>query len=50
MVILGIALLLVGLLTGTTILFWVGLMLILVGAVLWFGGPVDPTGHRRRYY
>lgn len=51
MVVLAIVLLLLGLLTAVKILFWIGLILLLVGIALNFGlvgGSVD--GPRRRYY
>lgn len=45
MAILGLILLVLGLVFGLTILFWIGVVLLVVGAVLFF---VRPGGHR--YY
>lgn len=49
MLILAVLLLLLGLFTAVKILFWIGLVLIVVGLVLNFG-PVYRDGPRRRYY
>lgn len=52
MILLAIVLLLIGLLFAVKVLFWIGLILLVVGMVLNFGpplsGPVD--GPRRRYW
>lgn len=50
MVILGLILLVIGLLLGISLLVWLGLILMIVGLALNFGGPLGPTGTRRRYY
>lgn len=49
MIILGIVLLILGVLFSS-VLFWIGVALILIGLFLNFAGPVGPTGTRRRYY
>lgn len=50
MVILGLILLILGLVIGVPVLFWIGLILLVAGLVLNFAGPVDAVGVRRRYY
>lgn len=51
MIILGVVLLVIGLLTGLGLLFWVGAILAIVGAVLAVSGGVGrPIGGRRWYY
>ena len=51
MIIIGLVLLLVGFLTGIPILWAVGLLLVLVGAVLWILGAAGrEIGGRRHYY
>ena len=50
MVILGIILALIGWVIGSPLLVWIGIILLLVGLVLNFAGPVGPTGTRRRWY
>lgn len=47
MVILGIILILVGWLTGISILYVLGFVLVIIGLVLWF---VPIGGTTRRYY
>jgi hypothetical protein len=47
MVILGVVLLLIGVLASIPLLTWIGIVLILVGLILWF---VPVGGHTRRYY
>jgi hypothetical protein len=47
MVILGIVLLLIGLIAGIPILTTIGVILVIVGLILWF---VPIGGTRRRYY
>lgn len=49
MFILGLILFLIGLLAGIPILFWIGIVLMVIGLVFWFA-PRDPTTPRRRYY
>ena len=51
MIIAGIVLLLLGLLLGVGILYTIGIILIVVGAVLWLLGSMDRGfGGRRHYY
>jgi len=51
MIIIGLILLLIGVLTGIAILWTVGLVLVLVGAVLWILGAAGrEIGGRRHYY
>ena len=51
MIIIGLILLLIGFLTGISILWAVGLVLVLVGAVLWILGAAGrEIGGRRHYY
>jgi hypothetical protein len=51
MIVLGVVLLILGLLTGVGILWSVGVLLILIGAVLWILGAVGhQVGGRRHYY
>lgn len=50
MIILGAILALVGWLTGIAILFWIGIILLIIGLVLLAPGPWAGTGPRRRYY
>ena len=51
MIIIGLILLLIGFLTGIPILWAVGLVLVLVGAVLWILGAAGrEIGGRRHYY
>ncbi|MDQ1435477.1 MAG: hypothetical protein QOF59_2293 [Actinomycetota bacterium] len=51
MIIAGVLLLLIGLLTGVGILWTVGVILIIVGAILWILGAAGrEIGGRRHYY
>ncbi|WP_431948962.1 DUF6131 family protein [Actinacidiphila sp. bgisy167] len=51
MIILGIILLIIGFLTGISILWTLGIILVLVGLVLWVLGAVGhAVGGRRHYY
>jgi hypothetical protein len=51
MIIIGLVLLLIGFLTGIPILWAIGLVLVLVGAVLWILGAAGrEIGGRRHYY
>lgn len=50
MIVLAIVLLLLGLLTAVKILFWVGLILLLVGVCLNLGVFAGPDTPRRRYW
>ena len=51
MIILGIILLVIGLITGISILTWLGIILLVIGVILWLLGSVGrPVGGRRWYY
>ena len=51
MITVGVVLLLIGLLTGIPIIWSIGVLLVLVGAVLWLLGAVGrEVGGRRHYY
>ncbi|MCX4804117.1 MULTISPECIES: DUF6131 family protein [Streptomyces] len=51
MIVVGLILLLVGFLTGISILWTIGIILLVVGAVLWILGSVGhAVGGRRHYY
>jgi uncharacterized membrane protein HdeD (DUF308 family) len=51
MIILGIVLLLLAVLTGIAILWPIGVLLIVVGAILWtLGAAGREVGGRRHYY
>ena len=51
MIVLGIILLLLGILLGVGILYTLGLILIVIGAVLWILGSMQRgVGGRRHYY
>jgi hypothetical protein len=51
LIIAGIVLLLLGLLLGVGILYTIGIILIIVGAVLWVVGSTGrAVGPRRHYY
>ncbi|MFB7462402.1 DUF6131 family protein [Streptomyces sp. NPDC056224] len=51
MIILGVILLIIGFLTGISILWTIGIILLVVGAVLWILGAVGhAVGGRRHYY
>lgn len=50
MLILGVILLIVGLVAHITVLFWVGVALIVVGALLLGGGYRRGTPYGGRYY
>jgi hypothetical protein len=50
MIILGLILLVLGLLLGVPILWTIGLILIVVGAVLWLLGSSGRTVGGRRHY
>jgi hypothetical protein len=48
MIILGVILLILGLVLGINVLTWVGALLVVIGAVLWFAQPSFQGG--RRWY
>ena len=51
MIVLGVILLLIGLLASVPILWIIGLVLVVVGAVLWIAGAAGrEIGGRRHYY
>ncbi|MFD7258220.1 DUF6131 family protein [Streptomyces sp. NPDC059874] len=50
MLVLGIILLLIGWLTGIGILWTIGIILVVVGAVLWLLGSVGHAVGGRRHY
>jgi Family of unknown function (DUF6131) len=50
MIILGLILLLLGLVLGIGILYTIGIVLIIVGAVLWVLGSMDRAVGGRRHY
>ena len=51
MIVAGIVLLLLGLVLGIGILYTIGIILIVVGAVLWLLGSMNRSvGGRRHYY
>ncbi|MEK2492110.1 DUF6131 family protein [Kitasatospora purpeofusca] len=51
MIVLGVILLIIGFVTGISILWTVGIVLLLVGAVLWIAGALGhEVGGRRHYY
>ncbi|MEJ8645483.1 DUF6131 family protein [Streptomyces sp. MS1.HAVA.3] len=51
MIVLGIILLIVGWLLGISILWTLGIVLVVIGVVLWILGAVGhQVGGRRRYY
>ena len=51
MITLGIIFLIIGLLTGIAILWSVGVLLVVIGAVLWILGTIGhEVGGRRHYY
>ena len=51
MIIAGLVLLILGILLGVSILYTIGIILIIVGAVLWIVGSTGRAiGGRRHYY
>ncbi|MEU3405111.1 hypothetical protein BX286_0484 [Streptomyces sp. 3211.6] len=51
MIILGVILLIIGFLTGISILWTIGVILVVIGLVLWVLGAVGhAVGGRRHYY
>ncbi|MFG2982146.1 DUF6131 family protein [Streptomyces sp. NPDC048258] len=51
MIVLGVILLIIGFLTGISILWTIGVILLVVGAILWILGAVGHSvGGRRHYY
>jgi hypothetical protein len=50
MIILGLILLILGIVLGVGILYTIGIVLIIVGAVLWVLGSMDRAVGGRRHY
>jgi hypothetical protein len=50
MIILGIILLLIGLVAGIPILYTIGIILVIIGAVLWVLGSMGRAVGGRRHY
>ncbi|SDS79812.1 hypothetical protein SAMN05216371_0638 [Streptomyces sp. TLI_053] len=51
MIVLGVVLLIIGFLTGISILWTIGIVLLVIGAVLWIAGAIGhEVGGRRHYY
>lgn len=51
MIVLGLVLLLIGFLTGISILWTIGIILIVVGGILWILGSAGrPVGGRAHWY
>ncbi|MGW1728011.1 DUF6131 family protein [Streptomyces sp. NPDC002306] len=50
MIILGVVLLIVGFLTGISILWTIGIVLVVIGAVLWIVGATGHAVAGRRHY
>ncbi|WFB11013.1 DUF6131 family protein [Streptomyces sp. LX-29] len=51
MIILGVILLIIGFLTGLSILWTIGIILLVIGAILWILGAVGrEVGGRRHYW
>ncbi|MGW6915095.1 DUF6131 family protein [Kitasatospora sp. NPDC054939] len=51
MIVLGVILLIIGLVTGIGVLWTIGLVLVLIGLLLWVMGAVGhAVGGRRHYY
>lgn len=50
MILIGLILLLIGFLTGISILWTIGIILLVIGAVLWILGSVGHAVGGRRHY
>ncbi|MFC5664312.1 DUF6131 family protein [Kitasatospora misakiensis] len=51
MIVLGVILLIIGFVTGISILWTIGIVLVLIGLVLWIAGALGhAVGGRRHYY
>ncbi|MCY0926819.1 DUF6131 family protein [Streptomyces sp. H27-H1] len=50
MLVVGLILLLIGFLTGISILWTIGIILVIIGAVLWILGSVGHAVGGRRHY
>ncbi|WP_326764138.1 DUF6131 family protein [Streptomyces sp. NBC_01591] len=50
MIVLGVILLLIGLVAGISILWTIGIVLVVIGAILWILGAVGHAVGGRRHY
>ncbi|MER5352101.1 DUF6131 family protein [Kitasatospora sp. NPDC002551] len=51
MIILGVILLIIGFITGVTLLWTIGIVLLVIGLVLWAAGALGhAVGGRKHYY
>ena len=50
MLVLGVILLVLGYLLGISILWTIGIILVIVGAILWILGSIDRPVYGRRHY
>ncbi|MGW7446341.1 DUF6131 family protein [Kitasatospora sp. NPDC054795] len=51
MIVLGVILLIIGFVTGISILWTIGIVLVVIGLVLWVAGALGhAVGGRRHYY
>ncbi|WP_438296394.1 DUF6131 family protein [Streptomyces sp. HUAS TT7] len=50
MVVLGVILLLIGFVTGISVLWTIGMILLIIGAILWLLGSVGHAVGGRRHY
>lgn len=51
MIVLGLILLVIGWLAGISLLLWIGIALLVIGALLWIVGAAGhPVGGRRYWY
>ncbi|ATZ28587.1 hypothetical protein SLAV_34080 [Streptomyces lavendulae subsp. lavendulae] len=50
MIVLGVILLVIGFLTGISILWTIGIILVVVGAILWILGAVGHSVGGRKHY
>ncbi|MFF2546019.1 DUF6131 family protein [Kitasatospora sp. NPDC058063] len=51
MIVLGVILLIIGFVTGISILWTIGIVLVMIGLVLWVAGALGhAVGGRRHYY
>ncbi|MFE2111078.1 DUF6131 family protein [Kitasatospora sp. NPDC059463] len=51
MIVLGVILLIIGFVTGISVLWTIGIVLVLIGLVLWVAGALGhAVGGRRHYY
>ena len=50
MIVLGLALLILGLILGVGILWTIGIILVIIGVILWILGAMDRAVFGRRYW